>query len=115
MKPDAEELLIHAVAVKLSPFSSSEAASWFRRAEVQFRLRKVTDPSTKADYVLEAIPEELFPCIAAWLDNQTKGVDYEDLKTYLLQEFTLYQRLCPTSPTSSTSTSERLFSTRRVE
>ena len=41
------------------------------------------------NYVLEAIPEELFPRIAAWVENQTKDVDYEDLMTYLLQEFTL--------------------------
>ena len=88
-KSDSTGPSIHAVAVKLSPFCSKEATSWFRRAEVQFRLRKVTDPRTKADYVLEAIPEELFPRIAAWLDNQDKDIVYEDLKTYLLQEFTL--------------------------
>ena len=114
-KPDAEELLIRAVAVKLSPFCSSEAASWFRRAEFQFRLRRVTDPRTKADYVLEAISEELFPCVAAWLDNQDMDAYYEDLKSYLLQEFTLCQRPRPTSPASSTSASRRLYCTRRVE
>ncbi|KAK3877229.1 hypothetical protein Pcinc_018029 [Petrolisthes cinctipes] len=48
-----------AVSVKLSPFCPGEATSWFRGAEIQFRLRKVTDPCTKADYVLEAIPEQL--------------------------------------------------------
>ncbi|ROT85278.1 Transposon Ty3-I Gag-Pol polyprotein [Penaeus vannamei] len=49
------------------------------------------DPRTKADYVLEAIPEQLFPRVAAWLDNQDQNqdVEYENLKSYLLQEFTL--------------------------
>lgn len=39
--------------------------------------------------MLEAFPEELFPCIAAWLENQVKGVEYEDLKSYVLQTLTL--------------------------
>ena len=84
-------LPVHAVAVKLSPFCAQDAVSWFRRAEIQFRLRKVTDPRTKADYVLEAIPEDLFPRIAAWMDrqDQDKDIRYDDLKSYLLQEFTL--------------------------
>ncbi|XP_063868271.1 uncharacterized protein LOC135104670 [Scylla paramamosain] len=88
-KANTDVVPVHAVAVKLLPFCSKEAVSWFRRAEVQFHLRKITDPRTKADYVLEAVPEELFPRIAAWLDNQVKDVEYEDLKSYLLQEFTL--------------------------
>ena len=103
-KPADSTVPVNAVAVKLSPFCSKEAVSWFRRAEVQFRLRKVTDPRTKADYVLEAIPEELFPRVAAWLDNQDTGVDYEELKTYLLQEFTL----------SVTARAQRLLSLPRI-
>jgi len=90
-KENAETSSIHAIAVKLSSFCPQEATSWFRRAEIQFRLRRVTDPRTKADYVLEAIPEQLFPRVAAWLDNQDQNqdVEYENLKSYLLQEFTL--------------------------
>ncbi|ROT85276.1 Transposon Ty3-G Gag-Pol polyprotein [Penaeus vannamei] len=36
-------------------------------------------------------PEQLFPRVAAWLDNQDQNqdVEYENLKSYLLQEFTL--------------------------
>ena len=80
---------IHAVTVKLSPFSTQEPLSWFRRAEVQFRLRKITDPRTKADYVLEAIPDDVFPRVSAWLDDQDDEINYEALKTHLLKEFTL--------------------------
>ncbi|ROT60615.1 hypothetical protein C7M84_021859 [Penaeus vannamei] len=91
VKENAKTPSIHTVAVKLSPFCPQEATSWFRRAEIQFRLKRVTDPRTKADYVLEAIPEQLFPRVAAWLDNQDQNqdVEYENLKSYLLQEFTL--------------------------
>ena len=80
---------INAVAVKLSPFSTQEPISWFRRAEIQFRLRKITDERTKADYVLESLPESVFPQVSAWLDDQTEDIKYNDLKAHLLEEFTL--------------------------
>lgn len=80
---------IHAIAVKLSPFSTQEPISWFRRAEIQFRLRKITDPRTQADYVLEAIPESVFPQVSAWLDQQSDDIAYTDIKAHLLKEYTL--------------------------
>ena len=86
--PNDATLPVYAVAVKLSPVCSRETASWFRRAEVQFRLRKITDPHTKADYLLEAVPEDIFPRVAAWLDNRHKDIEYDAFKSYLLQEFT---------------------------
>lgn len=83
------QLQVNAVAVRLPPFSTQEPVSWFRRAEIQLRLRKITDPQTKADYVLEAIPETLFPQISAWLDQQDDVIQYDDLKAFLLKEYTL--------------------------
>ena len=80
---------INAVSVKLPQFSTQETVTWFRRAEIQFRLRKITDPRTKADYVLESGPDSVFVQIAAWLDQQQDEVLYDDLRKYLLEEFTL--------------------------
>lgn len=83
---------IYAVSVKLSPFSTQAPTScsiWFRRAEIQFRLRRISDPYTKADYVLEAMPEDIFTQISSWLDDFQVGIKYDDLKSYLLREFTL--------------------------
>ncbi|CAM1327433.1 Uncharacterised protein r2_g3646 [Pycnogonum litorale] len=80
---------IHTVAVKLSPFSTQAPISWFRRAEVQFRLRKISDSHTKADYVLEAMPEDIFTQISLWLEDFDGAIRYDDLKRYLLGKFTL--------------------------
>ena len=80
---------INAVSVKLPQFSTQEPVTWFRRAEIQFRLRKITDPRTKADYGLESVPDSVFVQIAAWLDQQQDEVLYDDLRKYLLEEFTL--------------------------
>ena len=75
---------------RLPAFSTVDTAIWFRRAEVQFRIKKVKDSSTQADHVLAALPDAIFPQIAAWLDaHGTNAVKYEDLKAYLLKKFSL--------------------------
>ena len=46
--------------LNLLPFTSKDAAPWFYRVEALFRLRNVTSPSRKADYVVGALPAEVF-------------------------------------------------------
>lgn len=77
------------VAVRLPAFSPNETLTWFRRAEIQFRLKKITSPTTKSDYVLEALPETVFRRVAPWLDEQPDTIDYNDLKKHLLREYSL--------------------------
>ena len=75
---------------RLPTFSSIDSSIWFRRAEVQFRLKRITSSSTKADHVLAAIPDTLFPQMSEWLDAQgDDALEYDELKQYLLQKFTL--------------------------
>ena len=78
---------INAVATRLPEFSHNEPLTWFRRAETRFRLRGITQPTTRADYVLEALPETIFRRIGSWLDQQPEEIPYDDLKKYLLKEF----------------------------
>ena len=75
---------------RLPAFSSVDAGIWFRRAEIQFRLKKITNPTVQADHVLAALPEALFPQVADWLDAQADdAISYNDLKAFLLKKFTL--------------------------
>ena len=55
---------INAVATRLPEFSHNESLTWFLRAETRFGLRGITQPTTKADYVLEVLPETIFWHIA---------------------------------------------------
>ena len=78
------------VNFRLPAFSSIDAAIWFRRAEVQFRLKNVRNSHIQADHVLAALPDALFPQMAQWLDS--KGdvpIEYNDLKAFLLRKFSL--------------------------
>ena len=64
------------------------AAVWFCRAEVQFKLKKITSSRTLADHVLAAIPDTLFPQMSTWLDSKgDDAIEYQDLKTFLLKKF----------------------------
>lgn len=60
----------NAVAVKLPTFSVSESLIWFRRAEAQFRLRQITNSITKADHVVQALPDEVFTRLSSWFADQ---------------------------------------------
>ena len=80
---------IHAVATRLPDFSPNEPITWFRRAETRFRLRGIKTSTTKADYVMEALPESIFQRISPWLDQQEDEIPYDTLKSYLLKEFSM--------------------------
>ena len=73
--------------VKLPAFSVADPLTWFQRAEVTFRIKKETSQTNKADYVLEAIKEDLFPKISPFLRKNTGPIKYDDLKTFMLQKF----------------------------
>ena len=60
-----QEAPIAAAAVHLPKFSTTVTITWYQRAEVQFRLKRITASRTKADYVLAAIPEEIFPRLSS--------------------------------------------------
>ena len=84
------EVPTHAVAsnFKLPTFSAIDAATWFRRTEVQFRIKHIKNTTLQADHVLAALPDALFPQMSEWLD--TKGddpIEYDDLKKFLLKKF----------------------------
>ena len=89
----------NAVATRLPEFAQHEPLTWFRRAETRFRLRGIKQATTRADYVLEALPETIFRRIGPWLDQQPDEIPYDDLKKHLLKEF---------SPTTS-ERARRLF------
>ena len=77
----------NAVATRLPEFSQHEPLTWFRRPETRFRLRGIKQATTRADYVLEALPEMIFRRIGPWLDEQPDEIPYDDLKKHLLKEF----------------------------
>ena len=78
---------INAFATRLQDFSATEPLTWFRRGKTRFRLRGVKQQTTRADYVLEALPEAVIRSIGPWLDQQPNEIPYDDLKKHLLREF----------------------------
>ena len=88
--PDAPDADVPAVAaaapvLNLPPFTATDAAPWFHRVEALFRLRTIQSSSRKADYVIGALPPEVFSQISDWLTNQgTDAILYDDLKHQII-------------------------------
>ena len=86
--PDEGSSCTASAPFKLAPFSSSDPISWFRRAEVNFRLRK-TPHTRKADLVLAALPDDIFSKTGEWISQYDEEIPYPDLKEMLLQRFSI--------------------------
>lgn len=89
MAPPTEEATVAAVALKLPPFTLKSPQVWFQRAEVKFRLAKITDNVTKADHVLNSMTEPTIERITGWLSRQDANLDYNTLKEYIIKRFSL--------------------------
>ena len=75
--------------LKLPPFTLQNPAMWFRRAEVQFRLKGVKSSATMADYTLNAMSEDTFQKLDSWIADKPAKLDYVELKNYILDRFTM--------------------------
>ena len=86
LAPDASGVTIAATPnLQLPVFTPTDAAPWFQRVEALFRLRNVTASSKKADFVVGALPPEIFSMISRWLNARGEDpVLYEDLKTEVI-------------------------------
>ena len=70
----------------LPPFTSTDAAPWFHRVEALFHLRNITSSSRKADYIIGALPAEVFSLISDWLIRQGQdAIQYDDLKKQIVK------------------------------
>ena len=75
-----------APALNLPSFTATDAAPWFLRVEALFRLRNIVSPSRKADYVIGALPTEVFSQISNWLTRQgNDAILYDDLKQQIIK------------------------------
>ena len=83
---DAQQADANATHLKLPTFVALDAATWFLRAEISFRLHR-TPESRKTDHVLASLPEEIFVKISRFL-RDNPDVTYADLKAFLLGRFT---------------------------
>ena len=70
--------------VTLPVFSTTSAAPWFLRVEALFRLKKIT-ANAKSDYIIGALPEDVFNRISTWLANRgSDAIPYDELKAKII-------------------------------
>ena len=81
-----EEAAAASPALALPSFTATNPAPWFQRVEALFRLKGITSDGRKADYVIGALPADVFDKISHWLDS--KGSDtilYSELKPAVIR------------------------------
>jgi hypothetical protein len=78
---------VHAVAIKLPTFWTSQPSIWFIQAEAQFNIRKVTEDSTKYYYVVSALDQTTASRIMDVLQHPPDEGLYDNLKKRLLETF----------------------------
>ena len=72
-------------AIKLPPFWTTRPTLWFIQVETQFRLRGISQSSTKYDYLLSSLPPESMEIVADFITNRDfEGDSYEAIKKLLI-------------------------------
>ena len=89
--PESDATVAAMPNVTLPVFSATNTAPWFRRVEAQFKTKKVS-ANLKSEFIVGALPEDIFNRISSWLDSYGEDViPYADLKAKII-------RSCQPSP-----------------
>jgi hypothetical protein len=82
-------------AVRLNPFWASSPAAWFRTAEAQFTIRRVTCPLEKYYAVLTALSEANVDRVRHIIEAEPTVESYENLKAGLVASHVMsdYQKI----------------------
>ena len=75
------------VGLKLSTFWTDRPTTWFRQAEAQFRLRKITVEETMFNHVLVALDNRTSGEVEHVIDNPDPKAPYTALKSALLEAY----------------------------
>ena len=67
---------VNLAKLRIPTFSSKHTSIWFRRADVAFKNVSITSEETRANCVLENIPETVLETIAPWLDMRPDVMVY---------------------------------------
>ena len=84
---DATNAAAASKEIRLPAFNTIDPTTWFLRAEVQFRLKRVTSAESKADHVLASLGDDAFAQLAPWLRSKGDHVEYDGPKDELLNRF----------------------------
>ena len=82
-----EPNLVYGATVQLPIFDKLEPRAWFRIADANFGIRRVTDPVTKYYYVLSKFDSETLRKLSAFLDLPLGADPYLDIRKKLCATF----------------------------
>lgn len=75
------------LSIKLPIFWTNYPEAWFLQAEAQFNLKGISRDSTKYEYVVASLPQEVI--MTVWDKIKNKNVSYTQLKQTLIQRHSI--------------------------
>ena len=84
-RPDSA--LVYGATVQLPTFDKAEPRAWFRIADANFGIRRVTDSITKYYYVLSKLDSETLRKLTAFLERPLGPDPYFDIRRTLCKMF----------------------------
>ena len=79
--------LVYGATVQLPTFDKAEPRAWFRIADANFAIRKVTDSHTKYYYVLSKLDSVKLRELSTFLDRPLGADPYKDIRHTLCRTF----------------------------
>ncbi|XP_036347341.1 uncharacterized protein LOC118756699, partial [Rhagoletis pomonella] len=80
---------ICATSVKLPQFWTSCPEAWFIHAEMQFSTKNITQETTKYEYTITALPQEVIITILDFIQNPPENNKFGALKQILIERNSL--------------------------
>lgn len=80
--PEANAATSHLVSIKAPEFSEASAVGWFAIMEAQFRIKNITESSTKFYNTVAVLPPHLVSNISSEI---MEGADYDNLKKSVIE------------------------------
>lgn len=75
---------IEPIGIRLPPFWHKSISTWFAQVEAQFKVSRIISDTTKLNYVIAALPQDVAESIIDILDNPPENNSYANLKETLI-------------------------------
>lgn len=80
---------VHGVSLKLPPFWPGSISTWFIQVESQFKIYRIVNESTKYNYLVAALPQDIAESLTDILDEPSADTPYSSLKEAIISRNSL--------------------------
>lgn len=79
----------NSIALKLPPFWPNSPATWFIQAEAQFQISRINSETSRYNYILASLPQDIIESILDFVQNPPPNDIYKNIKELLIERHSL--------------------------